>query len=205
MGVDRKGIGYILFNDGNLFRVSMANPASCQPTGFRPGGSQGFTDTFGMGFAKDTTGPGETLYLASDTLSGATTPSLAAVDTTTFRLRVIGRFNPVIDLVELTGTGAGDLFAFHATSTTATDSYIAQLDKTNARVTGQVHLPGVAQYDGWAFAFWGGDFYAFTAACRGCSNSSVTRYRPSDGSITRVATYRELIVGAGVSTCAPQQ
>ena len=61
---------------------------------------------------------------------------------------------------------------------------------------------------GWAFAFWGGDFYLFTCPFSGptqsCTSSRVTRFRPGDKSITQVGSYRGIIVGAGVSTCAPQ-
>jgi hypothetical protein len=37
------------------------------------------------------------------------------------------------------------------------------------------------------------------------NGSVVTRYRPSDGSVTEVTKLTNVIVGAGVSTCAPQQ
>ncbi|MGH7281076.1 MAG: hypothetical protein ACRELY_06100, partial [Polyangiaceae bacterium] len=67
--------------------------------------------------------------------------------------------------------------------------------------TGTDPLPGVTIQGGWAFGFWGGDFYTFT----GGGPSTVTRFRPSDKSIVQVATYPSEIVGAGVSTCAPQQ
>jgi len=56
----------------------------------------------------------------------------------------------------------------------------------------------------WAFAFWGGDFYTFTAQDLN-AGSVVTRFRPSDGSIVQVGHTAESIVGAGVSTCAPQR
>jgi hypothetical protein len=53
----------------------------------------------------------------------------------------------------------------------------------------------------WAFAFWGGDFWLFTAP--GVA-SRVDRYRPSDGStVTMKSNVGFNIVGAGVSTCAP--
>jgi hypothetical protein len=54
---------------------------------------------------------------------------------------------------------------------------------------------------GWAFAFWGGDFWVFTAPA---GDSRITRFRPSDGSVTTVVdSLGAIIVGAGVSTCAP--
>ena len=69
-------------------------------------------------------------------------------------------------------------------------------------VKGEKKLDTIDQGQGWAFAFWGGDFYMFHAPN---GNSIVTRYRPSDDSLTQVATLPSIIVGAGVSTCAPQQ
>jgi hypothetical protein len=65
-------------------------------------------------------------------------------------------------------------------------------------------LPGVDLGGAWAFAFWGGDFYLFTAPGGNGTSSLVTRYRPSDGSVTQVAMAPGVtIVGAGVSPCAP--
>jgi hypothetical protein len=80
-----------------------------------------------------------------------------------------------------------------------------EIDKDTAAVTTLAPLPGIVFGGGWAFAFWGGDFYTFTAPGGTNSSSIVNRYRPSDGSIVQVATTPGLtIVGAGVSTCAPQ-
>ncbi|HEY8041914.1 MAG TPA: hypothetical protein VIF15_19050 [Polyangiaceae bacterium] len=206
MAVDRTGVAYIVFQNpgstslgGELFRVSTLT-AACAPTGFVRGQS-GFSNTFGMGFSHDTVGTGETLYVASDAL-GSQTPRLASIDTNTFKLTIIG--DMANNMAELTGTGAGDLFAFYGIgSNTATDSAIGQLDKTTGSTIAESVLTGVTQGTGWAFAFWGGDFYTFTAP--NGAGSIVTRFRPADGSIVQVASTSEVIVGAGVSTCAPQQ
>jgi hypothetical protein len=198
MAVNRNGVAFIVFNDGELFRVSTLT-AACQPTGFVPM-QQGFSATFGMGFSRDLMDTGETLYVASDETGNA--PSrLATIDTMTFQLTVVGAFNPAINRAELTGTGAGDLFAFYSVNGMV-DSAIGQIDKMTAQVVGQFTLSGVPQGNGWAFAFWGGDFYTFTAPS---GNTVVTRYRPSDSSVVQVASMQSIIVGAGVSTCAPQQ
>jgi hypothetical protein len=196
MAVDRAGIAYIVFREGRLFRVSTAT-AACQPTPFVPN-QMGFSSPgsqFGMGFSRDTSGTGETLYVASDAMD-----QLATIDTKTFALHIVGQFNPRIAGSELTGTGAGELYGFYATS--MNDSAIGRIDKTTAHVMPEAMLPGVGQGSGWAFAFWGGDFYLFTAPS---GTTVVTRYRPADGSIVPVARIDQEIVGAGVSTCAPQQ
>jgi hypothetical protein len=208
MAVDRTGIAYVVYSDGELFRVSTAN-GHCQTTLFQSGQS-GFAANFGMGFSHNNTGTGETLFVAS---GGPGTPSLATIDPRTFTLRIVGNLQPAIMNAELTGTGAGDLFAFFATSSgtpcdnmatnvSCIDSAIAQLDKTTGRVVAQSVLKGIVQGMAWAFAFWGGDFYTFTAPG---SATIVNRFNPADGSIVTVATRPDLIVGAGVSTCAPAQ
>jgi hypothetical protein len=214
MAVDRTGIAYVLFarsadySAGKLFRVSTAT-ASCRSTSFLSG-QHGFAMTFGMAFVKDTTGAGETLYVAEgeppNTTSVAPCPGrrLATIDIGTFAVSVVGVLDPTVCSPELTGTGAGDLFGFYALS--SNDSAIGQIDKTTARLNSESRLNGVAQTTNgsgaWAFGFWGGDFFTFTAPS---TSSVVTRFRPTDGSIVTVGQTAETIVGAGVSTCAPQR
>jgi hypothetical protein len=217
MAVDETGIAYVLYGDGAIFRVSTAS-ARCTPTPFAVDQEQ--IKTFGMGYSEDPAGTTETLYIASDVDGDSGLPSrLGLIDTTSFALHTIGSFVPQIASAELTGTGAGDLFAFYSLnpapngpSGSGVPSAIGQIDKANGRVLGQTLLPNVAQGCAWAFAFWGGDFYAFVAppaAGRTCETtppvSTVWRYRPSDGSQMIITTLGEQIVGAGVSTCAPQE
>lgn len=207
MAVDRNsGLAYVEYESGRLYLVNTTN-AACMPTSFLPG-QGGYPLQFGMGFsanAVDASTP-ETLYVAGDQGGVNQGPgTLASIDTTTFTLTQIGEFSPIISGVELTGTGSGELFAFYGTNYvngTPQDSAIGQIDRATAQVVGQANLPGVTMGGGWAFAFWGGDFYLFTAPG---GSSVVTRYRPSDGSIAQVAQTGLTIVGAGVSTCAPQQ
>jgi hypothetical protein len=199
MAVDRRGIAYVLYAEGiapgggsgSLFRVDLATGA-CQTTAFTP--QTGAFDTFGMGFAANEGDPGETLYVA-----GNAQPELGALDTTTYALAVRGALPPEVRQAELTGTGGGDLFGFYALDA---GSAIARIDPAHATVLARDPLPDVTQGYAWAFAFWGGDFYLFTSPDGFAT--TVTRYRPRDGSRVVVATYPELIVGAGVSTCAPQ-
>jgi hypothetical protein len=210
MAVDHTGIAYVLYSDGELFRVSTAN-ASCRATTFASG-QRGFPLKFGMGFSSDTTDNGETLFIAG----AAPSPQLATINTTSFALRVVGSLNPSIPSAELTGTGAGDLFAFYSTNGptpcdnlgggNCADSAIGQINKSTGQVTNQTVLFGKPQGGAWAFAFWGGDFYTFTApfdASGSPQGTIVTRFDPSDGSTTVVANRSDQIVGAGVSTCAP--
>jgi hypothetical protein len=220
MAVDSAGIAYVVFESGDLYRVSVAN-AACALTSFVPG-QMGFSTRFGMGFAQNGSGIGETLYVASDDDGGAGASSqLGSIDISTFALRSIGTFVPFLNSAELTGTGAGELFAFFAPADCAGSkncaaSVIAQVDPATAQVIGQSGLP-FGQGIAWAFAFWGGDFYTFTATPAGQPGSDavgatvVHLFRPADGTIVAVAdgpigpAGPELVVGAGVSTCAPQE
>jgi|HubBroStandDraft_1064217.scaffolds.fasta_scaffold02240_2 hypothetical protein len=215
MAVDQAGIAYVLYSDGHLFRVSTAT-ARCQATTFAVNQEQFLT--FGMGYSQNPTGVGETLYIASDEDADSGIPArLGLIDTTAFAVHTVGAFVPQISSAELTGTGAGDLFAFYALNPASSSSAVSgppsaigQIDKANGRLLGQTVLPNVAQGCGWAFAFWGGDFYAFVAPpvpggrCNPLPFSVVWRYRPSDGTQEEIYKFPETIVGAGVSTCAPQ-
>jgi hypothetical protein len=205
MAVDRKGVALVEFTDQNLYRVSTATGA-CIGTPYVPN-QQGFGQ-FGMGYATNDIGPVESLFVAGtrDTMVSPVSPGLGRIDSTTFALTKIGNFVPDIAQAELTGTGDGRLFAFYTknpATVTGPPSYIGEIDTNTAHVIAETAFPTVDQGNGWAFAFWGGDFYMFTSPNGG--SSDVTRYRPSDGTVNVVATLPATIVGAGVSTCAPAQ
>jgi hypothetical protein len=198
MAVDRQGIADVVFDDGELFRVSTAT-ASCEAVSYTPN-QDGFL-TFGMGFATDADGTTDTLYISSDMQEGSAARGLASVDSS-YVVHPIGSLSPAVG-AELTGTGGGQLFGFYSHTDNLGPTYIGEIDKTRAVILAETPLPGVVQGNGWAFAFWGGDFYVFTSPHGG--GSTVSRYRSSDASLTTIATLDDLIVGAGVSTCAPQQ
>jgi hypothetical protein len=197
MAVANAGVAYVVYTDGELFRVGTAD-ASCQKTGLSPlGASQqraGVGPTFGMGYSRDSPDGDGVLYVAGDEGQG---PRLASLDIATLSFQLVGAFDPSIGRPDLAGNGSGDLFAFYGTDA---GSAIAQADRSTARLTGSSALPGVFRGGGSAFAVWGGDFYTFTAPN---VRSVVTRLRPRDGSVAQVAELDDVIVGAGVSTCAP--
>jgi len=201
MAVDRKGVAYVEFTDQRIYRVSTATGA-CIGTSFQPN-QQGFGN-FGMGYATNDVGPTETLFVAGTRDQNMpSSPGLARINTTNFQLTKVGNFVPDIARAELSGTGDGRLYAFYTKGiNNGPPSYIGEIDTNTAAVVAETPFPTVDQGNGWAFAFWGGDFYMFTAPGGG---SDVTRYRPIDNSVTVVATLPTRIVGAGVSTCAPSQ
>ena len=156
-----------------------------------------------MGFATETNGGSiETLYLSDSAGQG-----LAKLNTKTLGIDYIGPYTG--DLAgatsELTGTGDGKLYGFFVT----TPAQVAEISKATGDVISAHTLPGVFAGNAWAFSFYGGDFFIYTNAEAGnlpmnAGGSDVTRYRPSDKSVTVVKSKIGFkIVGAGVSTCAP--
>ena len=190
MAVDRQSTAWVLYGDGQLFRVSTED-ASCESTSFVTH-EQGFT-TFGMGFASDFgSATAETLYAASSTGNG-----LARLDLDTMQLSRIAPYDSLFVAAELTGTGSGRLFGYFNLD----PGVVAELDKSTARIITEAPQRSVVVGDAWAFAFWGGDFYLFSAPG---SSTRVDRYRPSNGEAMTVLTNTGIrVVGAGVSTCAP--
>jgi hypothetical protein len=199
MAVDRRGTAYVSYHDGSLFRVD-TRTASCTRTAFahaRDGWMQ-----YGMGFSTTGGGPAEQLFVADSSYSQPSR-GLATIDVTSFAFHAVGAFAPSLgDAVELTGTGDGRLFALSLDSP-GPGSHIAEIDKTTARVLSSTALPLGSASAALAFAFWGGDFYTFLSADGGAPPTTVSRWRPTDGSLVTVATTPDVIVGAGVSTCAP--
>jgi hypothetical protein len=191
MGVERSGAAYTVFTDGRLFRVNTRN-AACQATPYASGQS-GFT-TFGMGYAGDQVS--EKLYV-SDNVGGS---GLATINTTTFRLSTIGNFRPALpQRCELTGTGAGELYAYCIDENT-TGGVVALIDRTNARVVAADRVKVGDVSNAFAFAAWGGKFYMFNSPGGG---TTVTEFDPATKLERIVATHPSTVVGAGVSTCAP--
>ena len=197
MAVDRRGIAYVVFEDGELFRVSTLT-ASCERTAFAAG-QQGFSFTFGMGFSSNTTDQGETLFVAG----GDVARSLAIIDPQTFALRVVGPVFPAVERLELTGTGDGRLFGFSSPQPGIPQAHLIEIEKSTAEVLSDVSLDiGATDSMAFAFAFWGGDFYFFTSVAVG--RSRVHRYSPElSTKPDLIAEIDVTIVGAGVSTCAP--
>jgi hypothetical protein len=196
MAVDRTGIAYSVFTDGNVFRVDTAT-AACVATPFVPG-QLGFT-TFGMGFVAAGDSSTETLYVTESTFNQYSR-GLATLDLQSWALSMVGSYQPPIPRAELTGTADGRLFAYYP-ELQGNGSHIAEIDRATAQVTAEDNLQTGGSQDAFAFAFWGGDFWVFTSPG---GATTVTRFRPSDKTETDVATMPSTIVGAGVSTCAPQ-
>lgn len=198
MAVARNGTAYVINDGGYLFEVSTKN-AACKLTGYVPK-QLGWT-WLGMGFVFDPAGEKDTLYVTDSTYA-APSKGLATLDLSSLKLGFVGPYTESIgEAVELTGTGDGRLFAFGLPTKTQSGT-LAEIDEATGAVLSKVSLSIGQPESDFAFAWWGGDFYFF--ANQGISEpTEVTRYRPSDGSLTVVAKHSFSVVGAGVSTCAP--
>jgi len=210
MAVDRNAVAWVNYVDssgagdaaGTLFRVSTQD-ASCTPTGMQLGSGW---YRLGMGFASDSVnGSKETLYVAGtgDTQSMLPSPGLAKIDLGSKTLSLVGQFSGALagQSAELTGSGDARLFGFFTT----TPVEVAEISKVSGSILSTKSLPQVETPSYWAFSFWGGDFYLYTAPSDPNRTSNVTRYRPSDNSVDAayMVNVGFHIVGAGVSTCAP--
>jgi hypothetical protein len=151
-----------------------------------------------MGFAIDDDKQGETLHVAEINFQGPSA-GLATIDTGTFEIDYIGPFseNPG-NVLELTSSDDGKLYGYFLNAN-GPGGFVVEIDKSSAEILSSVALPTGGQGSALAFAYWGGDFYIFTS--EGDPTTTVTRFRPSDGSVEVIATLGRTVVGAGVSTC----
>ncbi|MFO0678137.1 MAG: hypothetical protein U0169_16500 [Polyangiaceae bacterium] len=198
MSVDRGGAAWILYDSGQLATASLAD-ASCTLTPFARDQS-GFR-TFGMGFSSDAReGSDETLFVVDYLGKG-----LARIDRKSLALAEIAPFAGDLSgkAAELAGTGDGRLFGLFRLAPSAR---LVELDKRTGHAISDEPLAGVLAGSDFAFSFWGGDFYFFTVDVKANpgATSRLTRYRPSDKSVTVLSEQIGfIVVGAGVSTCAP--
>ncbi|MBN2496672.1 MAG: hypothetical protein JXR96_18930 [Deltaproteobacteria bacterium] len=203
MSVDRDARAWVLFTSGEIMWVDIPR-GTCQLSPFVKGAS-GF-ELFGMGFVSDAIGSeDETLFIAGGSVGSLEDGDLARVDPTSL---AVTKVNPLptpagANSPELTGTGNAELYAYFPGQTT----FVARLDKTRATIDQQWDLPPLGgTVRAWAFAHWGGKFYIFvtTSSGLGVTNSQVLRLDPASGQTeTLRSNLPYMIVGAGVSTCAP--
>lgn len=196
MAVDRNANAWVVYTDGSLYQVD-TKTAACKPTSFAPG-QQGFL-TFGMGFSTDGPGSSKDTLFVSDSEYDGSTKGLAAIDTQSLVLTPVGMYDQMDARAEMTGTGDGKLFgAFEGTP-----YVVAEIDKTSAKILSQKpqtpiqYPPGGSNF---AFAFWGGSFWLFVGPG---TKTDVFQYDPTQGTTALRTTVTQVIVGAGVSTCAP--
>ena len=205
MSVDRSGTAWVEYQTplgaAEMFEVSTKD-ASCTSTTFKSG-QDGFAE-FGMGFVADAAmSDQETLFIAGGSATTSTKTMLGTLDTSTLTVATIGS---ITGQPELTGTGNADLYGFFPDENKGDNmARISMLDKTSGMESNTIALEsalGGATATAWAFAFWGGDFWVFLEK-QGEASTSVYYVKTSDGSVQSWAVPGRVIVGAGVSTCAP--
>lgn len=202
MSVDREAKAWVLYNSGEIFWVSTKD-ASCKPSGFMPG-QNGF-ETFGMGFVSDTPGSQEeTLFITGGSWLEPGRGNVGSVDKKTLKVTKVGALPNTEYGPELTGTGKAELWGYFP----GDDSFVTLFDKATGKTARTWPLPPIRDtVRAWAFAHWGGRFYIFVTTddgLTGRTNSQVIMFNPLDGKITDLLDNQPyIIVGAGVSTCAP--
>ena len=204
MSVDRDTTAWVLYADGQIFKVSTVD-ASCQASGFQANqvtGDGTLWSVFGMGFVSDAAGSDEeTLYISNANTGVGLQNHLGTLDTSSLMITSVAAMEDGVEFTpELTGTGNAELYGYYPGMTT---TFIAQIDKTTALRGTTWPMPGLGgTVGGWAFAHWGGRFYVFVTVD---GNSQVLLVDPTAGgeTTTLVQNLGYIIVGAGVSTCAP--
>ncbi len=211
MSVDRDGVAWVLYTNGQLFKVSLQN-AACTAAGNTV--DAGGMALFGMGFSTDAVGGDtEKLYLAGGNNDAQATPrKLAYDDTHGGNLVPVASgtisASPAEFSPELTGTSEAKLYGFFPNLSAV--AYVQEISKADGSPVGMKWNLGSSGLGGnirdWAFAQWGGVFYMFvtTTDSGGTPNSTVRAIDRTTGNYTTVLqNLPYLIDGAGVSTCAP--
>lgn len=212
MAVDRNAVAYVNYvqsdpvfggdTDGAIFQVSTTD-ASCKSTSINL--TQGWY-RLGMGYSAPAADLSlENLFVTgtSDPLGGQS-PGLGKVDFGTNSVVQIGDFTGALagKNAELTGTGDGRLFGFFTT----TPVQVAEINPATGSIIQAKSYAQVQTPSAWAFSFWGGAFYLYTAdpLSNPGEQTTVTKIVWPDGPVeTYMTDIGFVIVGAGVSTCAP--
>ena len=187
MAIDRYGVAWLGYRNGSVHKSPLGSLECTEILLQRPAGAN--LIKFGMGFSKDESESGESLFLGNNGLWKA--------NPRTLEVERIGQAQPMGSTFELTGTGDGQLYGFDNKN-----GVVVRLDPVTGDAL-EIHRTS-AIGGAWAFAQWGGAFWLFTSGDSTLNNSSVTRYDP----VTRTSTVVVedagfVIMGAGVSTCAP--
>lgn len=205
MGIARDATAWVVYSNGELFRVETRNNLACTKSAWVPN-TQGLR-VFGMGFSTDQAGgTTDTLFIAGGNAPSQTTPAtLAKLDMNTFQPMTRGS---VAGWPELTGTGAAELWGFFP-QTQSQSARIVQLDKTTGAALRTYQAPMLnessptIQPQAWAFAFHGGSFWVFLMKSAD-AETRVYQFDAGTGTLTGTTpSGGRKIVGAGVSTCAP--
>lgn len=197
MSVDRDAKAWVVYGNGDLFRVDVNTLACSRVAVMSPASAR----IYGMGFVADAPGATtDTLFIAGNAVGASFTTSQFGT------LANVSPFNVTIraqlsGAPELTGTGDAHLWAFFPN---VSPPRVSELNKQTGVALRSFDAPSLmGMPTAWAFAFWGGDFWIFLQR-QGEPSTSVYRMNGMTGVITTpIPNSGRRIVGAGVSTCAP--
>ena len=204
MSVDRNGVAWVVYGDGEMFKVNITT-AKCESSAYQPGSSNSLT--FGMGFSTDKPGSDtEKLFLAAN--DG--TNDLSSVDTAhDLKPHHVGTLTATEDQnPELTGTSEARLFGFYPSF--VSPSFVQEINRATGGPIGKKMFLGsdpLGEVSAYAFAQWGGVFYIFATVNDGFEeNSTVRTIDRTTGKYRTIMSHLNWrISGAGVSTCAPER
>ena len=192
MAVSRSGVAYVRYSDENLYEIDLAS-LSCRPTQYDSPAGFG---SFGMGYATDDANTWrDELYIAD-------ADRVAQVNTNSWELDMLGS---MASQSELTGTSAGELWAFLPLETPAA---LARIDKDSGLEQERIRMsnfPSLSDIDTFAFAAWGGEFWLFVRVYGMGSSTDVYRVDDEGHLDRKLEDVGFDVVGAGVSTCAPSE
>jgi hypothetical protein len=197
MSVDRQARAWVVYGNGELFRVDVNTLACSRIAVMSPANAK----IYGMGFVTDVAGgTTDTLYIAGNAVSSSFATSQFGTLSTVAPYAVSLR-SQLTGSPELTGTGDARLWAFFPN---VNPPLVSELDKTNGTAVRSFPASALAGTpNAWAFAFWGGDFWIFLKRS-GDPSTIVYRMNGATGAVTTpIPNSGRNIVGAGVSTCAP--
>jgi hypothetical protein len=134
----------------------------------------------------------ELLYFVEATEPNGLDP-FGSLDPVTLAITFIGSV-PGRATVQLTANSAGQLFFYD-------EAGLEQIDQATGNTVAQTPVPAIGTTTAHPFAFWGGAFYFFSV--NAMDSTDVVRWAPGESATTPAGHSDLLIVGAGVSPCAP--
>ena len=197
MAVDQKAVAWVVYDDGNLYKVD-TETGHCEATSFQAN-QPGFA-FFGMGFVFDPSTGIDTLYIAGSDYRDATDSELATLSFPALKVTPIGLITA--GNAELSGTGDGSLWGFVPRSGSPDEqAVLVRLDPASGATLERYVYPLLSSISNssWTMKFWGGSFWIFLDK----SVYEVPRATPQSIRFVMAYTGGGNIVGAGVSTCAP--
>jgi hypothetical protein len=196
MAVARTGEAYASSTDGRLYAIDTER-VTCRELSFDRSQLDG-TD-FGMGYAADETPSGESLFIVEQTDSVST--RISRLNPRSRRVSPVGELPDRTPPLELTGTGDGRLLAFQV-GTSSSPARVLELSREDAAIGAAYTIDIPRGYRAFHFANWDGGLYLFLALS-GEERTRVYRFEFGDRRTRLLGSIAPIVVGAGVSTCAP--